>query len=89
MRVGLTPHPLYDERLTMSEYKFFLFHKILVAGINLLVLVALFVAMYRASLYPDDFTPTFFSTLFSLLLPTFVVGFAGKRFLSKRRPAMV
>lgn len=73
----------------MSEYTFFLFHKLLVAGVNLLVLVALFVAMYRASLYPDDFTPTFFATLFSLLLPTFVVGLAGKRFLSKRRPALV
>lgn len=73
----------------MSEYTFFLFHKLLVAGVNLLVLAALFVAMYRASLYPDDFTPTFFSTLFSLLLPTFVFGLAGKRFLSKRRPALV
>lgn len=73
----------------MSEYKFFLFHKLLVTSVNLLILVALFVAMYRASLYPDDFTPTFFSTLFSLLLPTFVFGFAGKRFLNKRRPALV
>lgn len=73
----------------MSEYKFFLFHKLLVAGVNLLVLVALSVAMYRASLYPDEFTPTFFSTLFSLILPTFAAGFAGKRFLNKRRPALV
>ena len=73
----------------MSEYTFFLFHKLLVAGVNLLVLVALSVAMYRASLYPDEFTPTFFSTLFSLILPTFAAGFAGKRFLNKRRPALV
>ena len=73
----------------MSEYRFFLFHKILVAGINLLVLVALFVAMYRASLYPDAFTPTFFKTLFSLLIPTFALGYAGKRFLGKRRPVAI
>ena len=71
----------------MSEYRFFLLHKLLVTGVNLLVLAALFIAMYRASLYPDDFTPTFFATLFSLLIPTFILGFAGKRVLGKRRPA--
>lgn len=87
--MGPKPHPLHDERLTMSEYKFFLFHKLLVAGVNVLVLAALSAAMYRASLYPDDFNHTFFTTLFSLLLPIFVFGFAGKRFLSKRRPALV
>ena len=73
----------------MSEYKFFLFHKLLVASVNFLVLAALFIAMYRASLYPDDFTPTFFATLFSLLTPTFAMGFIGKRYLSKRRTLLV
>lgn len=73
----------------MSEYRFFLLHKLLVAGINLLVLVALFVAMYQASLYPDEFTPTFFKTLFSLLIPTFALGYIGKRFLGKRRPVTI
>jgi len=73
----------------MSEYRFFLFHKLLVTGINLLVLAALFIAMYRASLTPDAFTPTFFKTLFSLLIPTFLFGLAGKRLLGKRRPALV
>lgn len=73
----------------MSEYKFFLLHKVLVASVNLLMVGALFVAMYRASLSPDEFTPTFFATLFSLLLPTFALGFTCKRYLNKRRPALV
>jgi len=72
----------------MSEYRFFLFHKLLVVGINALVLVALFIAMYQASLDPDNFTPTFLKSLFTLLAPTFLLGFAGKRFLGKRRPAL-
>ncbi|WP_028318261.1 hypothetical protein [Desulfobulbus elongatus] len=73
----------------MSEYRFFLLHKLLVLGVNILVLAALAVAMYRASLYPDDFTPTFFKTLFALLIPTLLLGFIGKRVLGKRRPALI
>ncbi|WP_310600026.1 hypothetical protein [Desulfobulbus sp.] len=73
----------------MSEYKFFLLHKLLVLSVNILVLTALFIAMYRASLFPDDFTPTFFKTLFLLLAPTFFLGFIGKRLLGKRRPALI
>lgn len=68
----------------MSEYKFFLFHKLLVVGLNGLMVAALFIAMYRASLYPDDFTPVFLKTLFSLLIPTAILGFLGKRFLNSR-----
>lgn len=73
----------------MSEYTFFLLHKLLVAAINCTVLIALFAAMYRASLYPDDFTAIFFKTIFSLLLPILLVGFVGKRYLSIRRPLPV
>ena len=68
----------------MSEYKFFLLHKLLVIGINCLMLVALFIAMYRASLYPDDFNITFFKTIFSLLIPTLLLGLIGKLFLRNR-----
>jgi hypothetical protein len=68
----------------MSEYKFFLFHKLLVVGLNGLMVAALFIAMYRASLYPDDFTPTFLKTLFSLLIPTMVLGLLGKLYLRNR-----
>jgi hypothetical protein len=72
----------------MSEYRFFLLHKLLVLGVNCCVLAALFAAMYRASLYPDDFIATFFATLFYLLIPTLIVGFVGKRLLHNRRPAL-
>ncbi|MDY0390524.1 hypothetical protein [Desulfobulbus oligotrophicus] len=72
----------------MSEYTFFLFHKLLVTAVNLLVLGALFIAMYRASLYPDEFTPIFFSTLFTLFGPIFLLGYIGKRYLNKRRPVL-
>ncbi len=72
----------------MSEYKFFLFHKLLVVSINVLVLVGLTVAMYRASLTPDDFNVTFFKTMFSLLMPTMLLGFIGKRILNRRRIAL-
>lgn len=72
----------------MSEYRFFLLHKLLVVGINVLVLAALTIAMYQASLFPDEFTPIFFKTLFTLLAPTLLLGFAGKRILGKRRPVL-
>lgn len=72
----------------MSEYKFFLFHKLLVIGINCLILLALFVAMYRASLYPDNFNIIFFKTIFSLLIPTLLLGFIGKRLLHYRYNAL-
>jgi hypothetical protein len=55
-----------------------------VIGINCLVVLALFIAMYRASLYPDDFNLTFFKTIFSLLIPTLILGCIGKRFLRSR-----
>ena len=43
----------------MSEYRFFLLHKILVLSVNVLVLVALTIAMYLASLNPEEFTLEF------------------------------
>ncbi|MCL2340140.1 MAG: hypothetical protein FWC49_00355 [Proteobacteria bacterium] len=73
----------------MSEYRFFLLHKLLVLSVNILLLTALSVAMYRASLFPDDFTPTFFKTFFALLAPTLCLGFIGKRVLGKYRPTLV
>jgi hypothetical protein len=69
----------------MSEYRYFFFDKLLVVGVNLLMLAALFVAMYRASLYPDDFNVTFLKTLITLLTPVLVTGYVGKRVLKKRR----
>lgn len=66
----------------MSEYRYFLLQKLLTVGVNILVLGSLFAAMYRASLYPQDFTITFFKTVFALLLPILVLGLLGKRVLN-------
>ncbi len=71
----------------MSEYKFFLYHKLLVVGLNFLMVAALFIAMYRASLYPDDFNSTFLITLFSILIPTMVMGLLCKLYLRNRSNA--
>ncbi|MBU1564032.1 MAG: hypothetical protein KJ630_00215, partial [Proteobacteria bacterium] len=60
-------------------------HKMLVLAINFLLVVALFIAMYRASLFPEDFNATFFTTIFSLLIPTLVFGYLGKRYLRIRQ----
>lgn len=68
----------------MSEHRSFLVHKLLVLSANLLVIIALFIAMYRASLFPDDFTPTFFMTFFSLFVPIFILGYMGRRILLQR-----
>jgi hypothetical protein len=65
----------------MSEYRLFYLQKVLVLTINLLMVVAVFIAMYRASLQPEDFNATFFTTIFSLLIPTLIFGFLGKRLL--------
>ncbi len=67
----------------MSEYKFFLLHKILVLTINVLVLGALTVAMYLASQTPEEFTPVFLKVFGGSLLPILIAGFAGKWFLRR------
>jgi hypothetical protein len=73
----------------MSEYKLFLLQKLVVLAINLFMVVAVFIAMYRASLNPEDFNATFFKTIFSLLIPTLVVGLLGKRLLRSREKALI
>ena len=70
----------------MSEYKFFLLHKILVVGVNCLMLASLFIAMYQASLTPDDFTLTFFKSIGVMFLLTLVIALGGKRILNRYRP---
>lgn len=63
----------------MSEYHLELRRKLLVLGMNMLVLIAVTIGMYRASQAPDEFTPVFFKTFFTLFVPTLVVGWFGKR----------
>ncbi len=72
----------------MSEYKLFYLQKMLALAINLMMVVAVFIAMYRASLFPEDFNATFFTTIFSLLIPTLVIGFLAKHFLRTRQNAL-
>lgn len=67
----------------MSEYRFFLLHKILVLSINVLVIVALSLAMYKASLQPEEFTLVFIKVFGGLLLPILAMGIFAKRRLRR------
>lgn len=67
----------------MSEYRFFMLHKILVLSVNALVLAALSVAMYLASGNPEEFTLVFLQVFGALLVPIFALGWAGKRWLRR------
>lgn len=57
--------------------------RIFAIGINILVITELTVAMYMASLQPDEFTPVFFKVFFSLLVPTLIGAFIGRRMIAK------
>lgn len=48
--------------------------KITVAVLDILILVELCASIYIANLYPESFTPAFFKSFFSMLLPTLVVA---------------
>ena len=65
----------------MSEYKFFLLHKMLILSINALVLGAVTVAMFFAAQSPDEFTLVFLKVFGGLLLIIMGFGFIGKRWL--------
>lgn len=67
----------------MSEYRFFLLHKVLVVSVNLLVIVALTVAMYFAAQNPEEFTLIFLKVFGTLLTPIIVLSFLGKRWLRR------
>ena len=51
--------------------------------INVLVVGELFVAMFFAARTPDSLTPVFFKVFFSLLVPTLIVAFLGRRWIAK------
>jgi hypothetical protein len=72
----------------MSEYRFFLLHKILVLSINALVLGALTVAMYVASGRPEEFTLVFLKFFGGMLLPIMILGFVAKRRLRRSADSM-
>lgn len=60
-------------------------HILFVIFVNVLVLAELCVAMYMATQQPDEFTPVFFKTFFTLLVPTLVLAVVGKRFVPKAK----
>jgi hypothetical protein len=72
----------------MSEYKFFLLHKVLVLSVNVLVLVALTVAMYIAAQTPEEFTLIFLKVFGGALVPIFVLSILGKRWLRRSHDGM-
>ena len=78
-RPSRPPH----EELIVSEYKFFLLHKMLVLSINALVLGAVTVSMYFAAQNPEEFTLVFLKVFGGLLLAIMGLGFMGKRWLSR------
>lgn len=68
----------------MSEYNLFLLHKVLIVAVNLLVLVAVTVGMYLASMNPEEFTLVFLKAFGSVALPVLTLGFVGTRLLRRR-----
>lgn len=60
--------------------------KLFAVVINILVLVEVFVAMYVAQQTPARLTPVFFKIFFTLLLPTLVLAYVGRRVLAKVKP---
>jgi hypothetical protein len=60
--------------------------KIVVAGMDLLMLVELAVAMYLAGRNPETLTPVFLKSFAGMLLPTLVAGLLAIRAL--RRPTL-
>ena len=57
---------------------------LLTIAVNVLVLAEVFIAMYFAAQNPDEITPIFFKTLFSMLVPTLVLAFVAKRIIARR-----
>jgi len=61
---------------------------LLVIVVDVLILVELAVAMYVASVHPDNFELMFMKSFFGMLLPTLVLSFLAKRML-RRAPEQV
>lgn len=69
------------------SYNMTVAHKLLVLGMNLMAVGAVCAGMYRASFVPDEFTPVFMKTFFSVLVPGLVIGWGAKRWLRTRSHA--
>jgi len=62
---------------------------LLVIAVDVLILVELAVAMYVASVHPDDFELMFIKSFFGMLIPTLVVSFLAKRMLRRAPERLV
>jgi Na+/proline symporter len=62
---------------------------LLVIAVDVLILVELAVAMYVASVHPDEFELMFMKSFFGMLLPTLVLSFLAKRMLRRAPERLV
>jgi len=60
--------------------------KLAVIILDVAILVELCIGMYAASQNPEEFTPAFMKTFFTLLVPTLIAGFTAVRLLRDRTP---
>ena len=56
---------------------------LLVIAVDVLILVELAVAMYVASVHPDEFELMFMKSFFGMLVPTLAASFLAKRMLRR------
>jgi len=61
-------------------------HWLLVIVVDVLVIAEVVLAMYLASLQPEEFELVFMKRFFTMLVPTLILGFMTKRFM---RPAPI
>ena len=62
---------------------------LLVIAVDVLILVELAVAMYAASVHPDEFELMFMKSFFGMLVPTLAASFLAKRMLRRAPERLV
>jgi hypothetical protein len=62
---------------------------LLVMVVDVLILVELAVAMYMASVHPDEFELMFMKSFFGMLVPTLAACFLAKRMLRRAPERLV
>lgn len=62
--------------------------KITVVVLDVLIIAELCLAMYLASMNPEEFTPVFMKRFFAMLVPTMIAGYVAVR-LFREKPIQV
>jgi membrane protein CcdC involved in cytochrome C biogenesis len=62
---------------------------LLVIAVDVLIIVELAVAMYVASVHPDEFELMFMKSFFGMLVPTLAASFLAKRMLRRAPERLV